>query len=155
MGESFWYVDVNNVYVKLTVSPVAAVVALRNRYAGPTNAVVELLRLYSSSYLTEVCNYMPANTRNLVRFNTDGSINMIDKGSSSYHPTWVSFGKPKVNYAGKIVRFSYSGGTKPNSVRVVKVSTDNGNTLYGKDLEKGEDRSYLYSRVSGNIEVIA
>ena len=155
MNDTTWFVDCNDVYIGMSISPTNVIAYLKHAGTDAKSRILQIAKGYTYA-ITAISKYMPAGGRNVVRFNSDDSINMVDKlGHSSYYPSLASFGQPKVTYSGKIVRFNYTGGTKPGSVRVVKVSTDNGTTLYGKDLEKGEDRSYLRNRISGGIEVIA
>lgn len=57
------------------------------------------------------------------------------------------------NLKGKLVRFTYLGGTSPNTTRLVKVKDCVHGTLHGTDLLKGKPRQFKATLIS-KLEVV-
>lgn len=58
------------------------------------------------------------------------------------------------NLTGKLISFTYLGGTKFAGIRVVKVESYDGVHIKGKDCDKDELRTYLVSKVKDREVVV-
>ena len=148
-----WYTDASGVYVQLTgVSAETAVSYLHKNYVSNGREVVSLVKAYPH-FVSQLSSYMPSPARNIVKFNYDGSVNYTDAvGKGYYSANKGSFGKVPPVYSGKIIKFYYSGGSKSGN-RIVKVISEDSTGIYGTDLEKGEIRNYLRSKM-GTVQLV-
>lgn len=155
-----WYVDVKNgVYVNSVENVGTTLTVLKNnvdyygKVVNPAKVVIN-----NSGYSVAEVTSGNKPLRDFFQFNMDGSVNYTDaKGTSHYWSRIADVVWPivqKSKYVGKIVKFKYNGGTNWGGVRIVKVTSETSDSFYGTDLEKGETRQYINSRINGIIEIL-
>ena len=65
------------------------------------------------------------------------------------HNNYINY----LKYKNKVIRFTYHGGTNPDSIRVVKVIDFDNNIIYTKDLVKNAPRNFFINKIQ-NLEVM-